>query len=41
MCQGCYLLPIWPPVADKRLGPAPAPGLRLLADSDPVLCKYI
>ncbi|XP_063237766.1 phosphatidylinositol 4-phosphate 3-kinase C2 domain-containing subunit beta [Bacillus rossius redtenbacheri] len=37
MAQGSYLLSLWPAVADKRLGPAPAPGTHPHGDSDPVL----
>jgi hypothetical protein len=39
MAQGSYLLSLWPAVADKRLGPAPSPGTRPHADTDPVLCE--
>lgn len=39
MAQGSFLLSLWPAVADKRLGPAPSPGTRPRADTDPVLCK--
>jgi hypothetical protein len=39
MAQGSFLLSLWPAVADKRLGPAPSPGTRPHADTDPVLCK--
>ena len=39
MAQGSFLLSLWPTVADKRLGPAPSPGTRPHADTDPVLCK--
>ncbi|PNF36119.1 hypothetical protein B7P43_G10961, partial [Cryptotermes secundus] len=37
MAQGSFLLPLWPAVADKRLGPAPSPGIRPHGDIDPVL----
>lgn len=39
MAQGSFLLPLWPAIADKRLGPAPSPGIRPHGDTDPVLCK--
>ncbi|XP_049937857.1 phosphatidylinositol 4-phosphate 3-kinase C2 domain-containing subunit alpha isoform X1 [Schistocerca serialis cubense] len=37
MVQGSFLLSLWPAVADKRLGPAPAAGTRPHADTEPVL----
>lgn len=35
--QGKHLLSLWPPCADKRLGPAPAPGTHPYSHSHPVL----
>lgn len=32
LTQGSFFLPIWPPNADKRLGPAPQPGTHHLND---------
>ncbi|XP_050532896.1 phosphatidylinositol 4-phosphate 3-kinase C2 domain-containing subunit beta isoform X2 [Daktulosphaira vitifoliae] len=35
--QGKHLLSLWPPCADKRLGPAPPPGTHPYSHSHPVL----
>ncbi|KAL0272748.1 UNVERIFIED_CONTAM: hypothetical protein PYX00_005609 [Menopon gallinae] len=32
LTQGSFFLPIWPPNADKRLGPAPQPGSHYVND---------
>uniref|UniRef100_A0A1B6CT28 Uncharacterized protein n=3 Tax=Clastoptera arizonana TaxID=38151 RepID=A0A1B6CT28_9HEMI len=37
LAQGSFLLSVWPPGADKRLGPAPAPGTQPHGDMHPVL----
>lgn len=37
MTQGRFLLSVWPLSADKRLGPAPAPGTHPHGDTHPVL----
>ncbi|XP_039295233.1 phosphatidylinositol 4-phosphate 3-kinase C2 domain-containing subunit beta isoform X3 [Nilaparvata lugens] len=37
MTQGSFLLSVWPPAADKRLGPAPVPGTHPHGDIHPVL----
>lgn len=39
MIQGSFLLSLWPAVADKRLGPAPAAGTRPRGDTESVLCE--
>lgn len=38
--QGKHLLSLWPSCADKRLGPAPAPGTHPYSHSHPVLSMY-
>ncbi|XP_055594425.1 phosphatidylinositol 4-phosphate 3-kinase C2 domain-containing subunit beta [Uranotaenia lowii] len=37
MIQGCYLLPLWPPTAEKYFGPAPAKGTHPLGSAYPML----
>ncbi|GAB0091122.1 phosphatidylinositol 4-phosphate 3-kinase C2 domain-containing subunit beta [Sergentomyia squamirostris] len=37
MIQGTFLLSLWPPTADKYLGPAPARGTHPFGDTFPVL----
>ncbi|XP_026466110.1 phosphatidylinositol 4-phosphate 3-kinase C2 domain-containing subunit beta isoform X2 [Ctenocephalides felis] len=37
LSQGTFLLPLWPAAADRRLGPAPAPGTHPFGDTHPVL----
>uniref|UniRef100_A0A8D8S4J0 Phosphatidylinositol 4-phosphate 3-kinase C2 domain-containing subunit alpha n=1 Tax=Cacopsylla melanoneura TaxID=428564 RepID=A0A8D8S4J0_9HEMI len=37
MASGQYLLSLWPPSCDKRLGPAPAPASHPQGDTHPVL----
>ncbi|XP_054261584.1 phosphatidylinositol 4-phosphate 3-kinase C2 domain-containing subunit beta-like [Macrosteles quadrilineatus] len=37
LVQGSLLLSVWPPGADKRLGPAPASGTQPHGDTHPVL----
>lgn len=37
LAQGGSLLSVWPPGADKRLGPAPASGTQPHGDTYPVL----
>lgn len=34
------MLSLWPPCADKRLGPAPSPGTHPYSHSHPVLSMY-
>ncbi|CAH0389985.1 unnamed protein product [Bemisia tabaci] len=37
MAQGCYLLCVWPPAADRRLGPAPGAGTHPFGDVYPII----
>ncbi|XP_034937048.1 phosphatidylinositol 4-phosphate 3-kinase C2 domain-containing subunit beta isoform X2 [Chelonus insularis] len=37
MSQGSFFLSLWPAVADKRLGPAPAPGIHPYGDTNPII----
>lgn len=37
MSQGSYFLSLWPANADKRLGPAPAPGIHPQCDTHPII----
>ncbi|XP_015112954.1 phosphatidylinositol 4-phosphate 3-kinase C2 domain-containing subunit beta [Diachasma alloeum] len=37
MSQGSYFLSLWPAVADKRLGPAPAPGIHPYGETNPII----
>ncbi|XP_015599951.1 phosphatidylinositol 4-phosphate 3-kinase C2 domain-containing subunit beta isoform X3 [Cephus cinctus] len=37
MSQGSYFLSLWPAIADKRLGPAPAPGIHPHGDTHPII----
>ncbi|XP_015511181.1 phosphatidylinositol 4-phosphate 3-kinase C2 domain-containing subunit beta isoform X2 [Neodiprion lecontei] len=37
MSQGSYFLTLWPPNADKRLGPAPAPGIHPYGNVQPLI----
>ncbi|XP_062564724.1 phosphatidylinositol 4-phosphate 3-kinase C2 domain-containing subunit beta [Armigeres subalbatus] len=37
MIQGSYLLPLWPPTAEKYFGPAPAKGTYPMGDAYPIL----
>ncbi|XP_012259521.2 phosphatidylinositol 4-phosphate 3-kinase C2 domain-containing subunit beta isoform X3 [Athalia rosae] len=37
MSQGSYFLTLWPPNADKRLGPAPAPGIHPHGNVQPII----
>ncbi|XP_033209286.1 phosphatidylinositol 4-phosphate 3-kinase C2 domain-containing subunit beta isoform X2 [Belonocnema kinseyi] len=37
MSQGSFFLSIWPASADKRLGPAPAPGIHPHGDTHPII----
>ncbi|XP_016845918.1 phosphatidylinositol 4-phosphate 3-kinase C2 domain-containing subunit beta isoform X2 [Nasonia vitripennis] len=37
MSQGSFFLSLWPAVADKRLGPAPAPGIHPHGDTHPII----
>ncbi|KAG8329494.1 Phosphatidylinositol 4-phosphate 3-kinase C2 domain-containing subunit alpha [Homalodisca vitripennis] len=41
LVQGTSLLSVWPPGADKRLGPAPASGTQPHGDTHPVLGEYL
>lgn len=35
--QGSFFLSLWPAIADKRLGPAPAPGIHPHGDTHPII----
>ncbi|XP_012279784.1 phosphatidylinositol 4-phosphate 3-kinase C2 domain-containing subunit beta isoform X2 [Orussus abietinus] len=35
--QGSFFLSLWPAIADKRLGPAPAPGIHPRGDAYPII----
>lgn len=37
MSQGSFFLSLWPAIADKRLGPAPAPGIHPHGDTHPIV----
>lgn len=37
MSQGSFFLSLWPAIADKRLGPAPAPGIHPHGDTHPII----
>ncbi|XP_071564109.1 phosphatidylinositol 4-phosphate 3-kinase C2 domain-containing subunit beta isoform X3 [Temnothorax nylanderi] len=37
MSQGSFFLSLWPAIADKRLGPAPAPGIHPRGDTHPIV----
>ncbi|XP_020281891.1 phosphatidylinositol 4-phosphate 3-kinase C2 domain-containing subunit beta isoform X3 [Pseudomyrmex gracilis] len=37
MSQGSFFLSLWPAIADKRLGPAPAPGIHPRGDTHPII----
>ncbi|XP_076663810.1 phosphatidylinositol-4-phosphate 3-kinase catalytic subunit Pi3K68D isoform X1 [Andrena cerasifolii] len=37
MSQGSFFLSLWPAIADKRLGPAPAPGIHPHGDTQPII----
>ncbi|XP_043472101.1 phosphatidylinositol 4-phosphate 3-kinase C2 domain-containing subunit beta [Leptopilina heterotoma] len=37
MSQGSFFLSLWPASADKRLGPAPAPGIHPHGDTHPIV----
>ncbi|XP_011630891.1 phosphatidylinositol 4-phosphate 3-kinase C2 domain-containing subunit beta isoform X2 [Pogonomyrmex barbatus] len=37
MSQGSFFLSLWPAIADKRLGPAPAPGIHPRGDIHPII----
>ncbi|XP_014237353.1 phosphatidylinositol 4-phosphate 3-kinase C2 domain-containing subunit beta isoform X2 [Trichogramma pretiosum] len=37
MSQGSFFLSLWPAAADKRLGPAPAPGIHPHGDTHPII----
>ncbi|EZA50776.1 Phosphatidylinositol-4-phosphate 3-kinase C2 domain-containing subunit alpha [Ooceraea biroi] len=37
MSQGSFFLSLWPAIADKRLGPAPAPGIHPHGDIHPII----
>ncbi|XP_043267002.1 phosphatidylinositol 4-phosphate 3-kinase C2 domain-containing subunit beta isoform X2 [Venturia canescens] len=37
MSQGSFFLSLWPAIADKRLGPAPAPGIHPHGDVNPII----
>ncbi|XP_076289347.1 phosphatidylinositol-4-phosphate 3-kinase catalytic subunit Pi3K68D isoform X2 [Lasioglossum baleicum] len=37
MSQGSFFLSLWPAIADKRLGPAPTPGIHPHGDTHPII----
>lgn len=37
MSQGSYFLSLWPAIADKRLGPAPSPGIHPYGETNPII----
>ncbi|XP_058806071.1 phosphatidylinositol 4-phosphate 3-kinase C2 domain-containing subunit beta isoform X2 [Phymastichus coffea] len=37
MSQGSFFLSLWPAIADKRLGPAPAPGIHPHGNTHPII----
>ncbi|XP_051160561.1 phosphatidylinositol 4-phosphate 3-kinase C2 domain-containing subunit beta isoform X2 [Leptopilina boulardi] len=37
MSQGSFFISLWPASADKRLGPAPAPGIHPHGDTHPII----
>ncbi|XP_044594663.1 phosphatidylinositol 4-phosphate 3-kinase C2 domain-containing subunit beta isoform X2 [Cotesia glomerata] len=37
MSQGNFFLSLWPAAADKRLGPAPAPGIHPYGETNPII----
>nr|XP_050846088.1 phosphatidylinositol 4-phosphate 3-kinase C2 domain-containing subunit beta isoform X2 [Vespula vulgaris] len=37
MSQGSFFLSLWPAIADRRLGPAPAPGTHPHSDTHPII----
>lgn len=37
MSQGSYFLSLWPAIADKRLGPAPVPGIQPYGSTNPII----
>lgn len=37
MSQGSFFLSLWPAIADKRLGPAPASGIHPRGDTHPII----